>query len=130
MSRTYLAVIPGSIWNVGAGLLVAFPVVAILTLSFGNATPDPRELLAATSTIFSITSLCAGFGTAWGAGNNNEVRNGVLSAALCVIMGFLSLVLKPVAYILIPLCVISPIFGGIGGYCRMVVRMRQGRSTH
>jgi hypothetical protein len=129
MHRTYLAVIIGSIWSVGAGLVVAYPVVAILTLSFGNAYPDPGQLLAATSIVFSATSFCAGFATAWGAGSN-EVRNGVLSAALCMIGGFLSLMLAPVAYILIPLCVVSPIFGGIGGYCRMVLKNRQGRSTH
>jgi hypothetical protein len=128
MLRTYIAVILGSIWSVGVGLAVAYPVVAILTLSFGNATPDSGELLAATSTIFSVTSFCAGFATAWGAGKN-EVRNGVLSALLCMIVGFLSLMLAPVPYILIPLCVVSPIFGGIGGYCRMVLRMRQGRSV-
>jgi hypothetical protein len=109
-------------------LVVAFPVVAILSLSFGNAYPDPRQLLAATSAIFSVTSFCAGFATAWGAGSN-EVRYGILSASLCMIGGVLSLMLEPVAYVLIPLCVVSPIFGGLGGYCRMIMRRRQGRST-
>jgi hypothetical protein len=129
MLRTLLALIVGSVLSVVLGLVIAWPLGALLDLSFSNAHADEGVLLVATSAVISATSFGAGFVTAWGAGNN-EVRNGILSALLCIALGILlTIMLRAIPHILIPLCVVSPIFGALGGYCRKLIRMRRQRSA-
>ncbi len=129
MMRTYIALIVCSVLNVVIGLAIAVPVPGILSLMYANYGAAADVLLAGSSTIFALTSFGAGFAAAWAAGENGELRYGVLSSFLCIVTGLLSLVLFPLPYLLVPLCVVSPIFAGLGGCCRKVLRRRQETSA-
>jgi hypothetical protein len=89
---------------------------------YANYNRSGDVLLAASCTVVALTSLCAGFVAAWAAGEAGEVRHGLLSSLLCIVAGLLSLVVLHFSPFFLPLCVVSPIFGGLGGCCRKLLR--------